>query len=354
MMKTKSRCGGRGRWALRAIPLAAVGCWLLVASASADCSYDENGVGYGDTCQNENSNGAGGYRSPAPNYNYYYQQQMMRQRQMMLQRQQYLQQQRRLFQEQQQKMRAAEQHQKQLRLQKAQARAAAKARFIAARNAAAASLKGESCCSSGGLKTGEDDSDSLKTGTGSALFNRRNSNPHLRREGPMGSSGATVSDTLRAWAGASHRATLAHTRTGASALAGLTPDKGGGFVDDAPVINPQTPRSAPVVSERVARDPEYRRLTEKIQQDQQESERDQNRINELIDKKTRASNAARKDIDVELAHAYNELSAAQNKAATDDVLRTDRAKQVEDVYDVVPKRPKAAEPPVPNLAPGVH
>jgi hypothetical protein len=273
---------------------------------------------------------------------------------MMLQRQQYLQQQRQLFQEQQQKMRAAEQHQEELRLQKAQARAAARARFIAARNAAATSLKGGSCCSSGGLKTGEDDSDSLKTGTGSALFHRRNSNPHLRGEGPMGSSGSTAADNLKAWAGASGRATHAHTKTGASALAGLTPDKGGGFADDAPVINPPTPRSAPVVSERVARDPEYRRLTAKMQQDQQEAQRDQNRVNELIAKKARASDAERKNIELELAHASNELSAAQNKAATDDVLRTNRAKQVEDVYDVVPKRSKPAEPPVPKLAPGVH
>lgn len=328
-MTTTTRCGGRGRWALRSIPLVAVCGWLLVASASAECSYDANGVGYGDTCQNENSNGAGGYRAPAPNYNDYYQQQMMRQRQ------QYLQQQRQLFQE---------QRQKELQRQKSQARAAAKARFIAARNAAAASLKGGSCCSSG----------ELKTGTGSALFQRRNSNSNLRGEGPTGSSGSTAFDNLKAWAGASRRAKHAHTATDASALAGLTPDKGGGFAGDAPVINPPTPAAQPVVSERVARDPAYRKLTEKMQLDQREARRDQNRVNALIAKKTHASGTDRETIDVELANASNELSAAQSKAATDDVLRTNRAKQVEDVYDVVPKRPKPTEPPVPKLAPGVH
>ncbi|HVA41493.1 MAG TPA: hypothetical protein VNF49_12560 [Candidatus Binataceae bacterium] len=300
-MNAMTRRGGRARWALRAIPLAAVGCWLLVASASADCSYDENGVGYGDTCQNENSNGAGGYRAPAPNYNYYYQQQMMRHRQMMLQRQQYLQQ------------------QKELQLQKAQARAAAKARFIAGRNAAAASLKGDSCCSN----------DGLKTGTGSALFHRRNSNPHLRGEGPIGSSGSTASDNLKAWAGASDMATRAHSKTGASTLAGLTPDTGGGFAAYAVRLMrpPPTPPSPPVVSERVARDPKYRALTAKMQQDRQEAQRDQNRVNELIAKKARANGADLENIEVDLAKASNELSTAQNKAATDDVLRTDRAKQ---------------------------
>lgn len=339
---------------MRGVGLAVAGLTLLVASASADCSYDENGVGYGDTCRNENSNGVGGYRKPAPNYNYYHQQQMLRQRQMQLQRQQYLQLQGRLFQEQQQKVHAAEQHQKEMELQKAQTRAAARARFIAERNATAESLKGASCCSSGGLKTGADDSDSLKTGTGSALFHRRNSNPHLRGEGPMGSSGSSAGDNLKAWAGASHRATRAHTTTGASALAGLTPDKGGGFAGDAPVISPHTPASVPVVSERVARDSEYRRLTAKMQRDQREAEHVQSRVNELIAKKAHAGDADRKNIDVELAHAYSDLSAAQSKTATDDVLRTDRAKQVEDVYDVVPKRPKAAEPPVPKFAQGVH
>ena len=339
----------------RMIPLAVAGAWLLVGSAHADCSYDANGVGYGDTCQNENSNGAGGYRAPTPNYNYYYQLQMMRQRQLMLQRQQYLAQQRQLYLEQQQRIHAEEQHQKELEWQKARAQAAAQAQFIAKQEAAAQMLKGGSCCSSQGLKTGDEDADSLKTGTGSALFNRPTSNPRLRGEGPLGDSGKTAFDNLKAWAGASEKARHAATRTGASELAGVTPDKGGGFAGAAPEIKPPpTPPAAPVVPERVARDPEYRRLTANRDRDQRVAARDRSRVNELLAKKAHATGTDLQNIEVELANASNQLSAAQNKVSTDDVQRANREKQIENVYEVPHKRSEPAAPPVPKLAPGVH
>ena len=352
-MNGANRRTEKNRFIARMIPLALVGGWLLAASASGDCSYDLNGVGYGDTCQNENTNGAGGYRTPAPNYNYYYQLQMMRQRQMMLQRQQYLAQQRQLFLEQQQRKRALAQHQQELERQQAQARAAAKAQFLAERNAAASTLKDGACCSSGGLKTGNDDDDSLKTGSGSELFNRHNAHPHLRGAGPVGESGPSAMDNLKAWAGASEKARHAHTRTAASELAGLTPDKGGGFAGAAPRIDPRTPTAAPVVPERVARDPEYRRLTAVMARDRQEAERDQNRVNDLLTQKAHASGADLQNVEVALTHASDDLAKAQSKVATDDVQRTDREKQIENVYET-PKKPPPVEPPVPRLAPRVH
>lgn len=80
--------------------------------ARAECSYDLNGVGYGDTCSNGNFQGSGWYHPPAANNNYYYQQQMlMRQRMLQQQLEQGQMQQQQLLQEEQQQREARERRQ---------------------------------------------------------------------------------------------------------------------------------------------------------------------------------------------------------------------------------------------------
>ncbi len=166
--------GGEGDTPVR--PTRASGWLRLAASAAllalpliarADCSYDLNGVGYGDTCANENSQGSGGYQPPAVinNNNYYYQQQMLM-RQRMIEQQELAQQ--RL---EQQQLLEEEQRQKEAEERKEQEEAARRAKFLFERNAAASELKGGAGFDSagpggslGGLKTGEDAGPFLKTG----------------------------------------------------------------------------------------------------------------------------------------------------------------------------------------------
>ena len=308
---------------------AVLGAVVLLALpwvARADCSYDLNGVGYGDTCQHENTQGSGGYRTAAPNNNYYYQQQMIRAR--MAQQQAIARQQAETARENMLRERQIERQRLARLAAEAQATAAAKAKFLRERDEAAASLKGGACCDGG---SGDDLG--LKMGPGSTEFGRAPSSPHLPRSGAIGSNDGTALGQLKAEAGASVRSREAGNQEGGSELAGATFDRGGGFAQAAPSGLVNTPSAKPV-SERVARDPTYRRLSADMARARENVAADHKQLDRLREDQAAAHDElTRQKTQIEIAKITDHMETAESRAASDEVNRHKRAKEIENVYE---------------------